>query len=187
VSTEERPAPRRDDDDLLLVGIIARAHGIRGAVIVNPESDFPVERFRVGEVLLAGPLNEDGEATLVPRRILEARFHQGRPVIRFEGIESMTEAERLAGLALRVPAAAVGPLPARTYYRHDLVGCEVVDSTGGTIGRVRAVEGTLERSYLVVPRQGGEAMIPLVDGICLSVDVAGRRIVVDPPEGLLDL
>jgi 16S rRNA processing protein RimM len=123
-------------------------------------------------VLLVGSLA--GPATGVPRRILEARFHQGRPVIRLEGIESMDEAERLAGAALRMPAAALGPLPEGTYYRHDLVGCEVHDVRGTLIGRVTRVEGTLERSYLVVPRQGGEAMIPLVDDICVSVDIAGR-------------
>jgi 16S rRNA processing protein RimM len=167
--------------ELLLVGTIARAHGNRGGVIVNPETDFAGERFRPGEVLVVGP------GAGVPRRILESRFHQGRPVIRLEGIESMDDAERLAGSALRMPASALGPLPDGTYYRHDLVGCEVRDTTGALIGRVTRVEGTLDRSHLVVPRQGGEAMIPLVDGICVSVDLAARQIVVDPPEGLLDL
>jgi 16S rRNA processing protein RimM len=177
----------RDDeaDDLLLVGTVARPHGNRGGVIVNLATDFAADRFKVGEVLVVGSLA--GPATGVPRRILEARFHHGRPVIRLEGIESMDEAERLAGAALRMPAAAIGPLPEGTYYRHDLVGCEVHDVRGTLIGRVTRVEGTLERSHLVVPRQGGEAMIPLVDGICVSVDIAGRRVVVDPPEGLLDL
>ncbi|CAN5627388.1 ribosome maturation factor RimM [soil metagenome] len=174
------------DDDLLLVGTIARAHGLKGAVVVNPETDFPDERFRVGEVLLVGSPGEPG-AGGVPRRIVEARLHQRRPVIRLEGIESVDDAERLAGLALRIPASSAGPLPKDTYYRHDLVGCEVHDTHGAIIGRVRAVEGTLDRSYLVVPREGGEAMIPLVDGICVRVDIAARRVVVDPPEGLLDL
>jgi 16S rRNA processing protein RimM len=180
-----RDAVRRGDDDLLLVGTVARAHGNRGGVIVNPETDFAAERFRAGEVLRVGPLTDP--AAGVPRRILEARFHQGRPVIRLEGIESMNAAEALAGAALHMPASAIGPLPARTYYRHDLVGCEVRDTEGALVGRVIRVEGTLDRSHLVVPRPGGEAMIPLVDGICVSVDIAARRVVVDPPEGLLDL
>ena len=173
--------------DLLLVGIIARPHGLKGAVIVHPVTDFPDERFRAGDTLLIGSADSGDAGPSVSRRILEARFQQGRAVIRFEGIESMTDAEPLAGMALRIPTSAAGPLPDGTYYRHDLVGCEVVDAGGTVIGRVRAVEGTLERSYLLVPRQGGEAMIPLVDGICVSVDIAGRRVVVDPPEGLLDL
>jgi 16S rRNA processing protein RimM len=174
-----------DPGDRLLVGTVARAHGHRGGVIVNPETDFAADRFKEGEVLLVSQVAEPESA--VPRRILESRFHQGRPVIRLEGIESMNDAERLAGAALHMPVSSLGPLPERTYYRHDLVGCEVRDTHGALIGRVTRVEGTLDRSHLVVPRQGGEAMIPLVDGICVSVDIPGRRVVVDPPEGLLDL
>jgi 16S rRNA processing protein RimM len=181
----DEAGPHDRADDLLLVGTIARAHGLRGGVIVNPVTDFAAERFRMGETVLVGPLAEPPSG--VPRRILEARFHQGRPVIRLEGIESITDAEGLAGQALHMPASALGSLPERTYYRHDLVGCEVRDTTGASIGRVTRVEGTLDRSYLVVPRQGGEAMIPMVDGICVSVDIAARQVVVDPPEGLLEL
>jgi 16S rRNA processing protein RimM len=183
--TGDEAGPHDGADDLLLVGTIARTHGLRGGVIVNPETDFAAERFQAGVVLLVGPL-ADAPAG-VPRRILEARFHQGRPVIRLEGIESVTDAEGLAGCALHMRASALGSLPERTYYRHDLVGCEVRDTAGALIGRVTRVEGTLDRSYLVVPRQGGEAMIPMVDGICVSVDIAARQVIVDPPEGLLDL
>lgn len=169
-------------EDQLLVGVIARAHGNRGSVIVNPETDFPDERFKVGEVLLVG-----AEGAGQPRRIRDVRFHQGRPILSLDGIDSMNDAEALAGAELRMPASAVGPLPERTYYRHDLVGCEVRDAAGDVIGRVTGVEGTLERSYLIVARKGGELMIPLVDAICVSVDLAARTIVVNPPEGLLDL
>lgn len=179
------PARADSDGDRLLIGVVGRTHGIKGSVVVNPETDFPADRFHAGAVLFVGPL--DDPAAGVPREVVEARFQSGRPVIRFAGIESMTDAEALAGLALRVPVTAVAPLPEGTYYRHDLVGCQVVDATGAVVGTVKAVEGTLDRSYLIVPRQGGDAMIPLVDGICVRVDVAARRVVIDPPEGLLDL
>jgi 16S rRNA processing protein RimM len=167
-------------DDLLLVGRVARAHGIRGQVIVNLETDFPEERFKAGEVLLVGP---EGE----PREIREVRFHQGRPVIALSGVDTMNDADALAGAELKVPAATVPPLPSGTFYRHDLVGCEVRDNLGRTIGRVAAVEGTLERSRLVVSGDAGEVLIPLVDAICTSVDTAKGLIVVDPPAGLLDV
>lgn len=167
-------------DDLLLVGRIARAHGNRGQVIVNLETDFPEERFKVGEVLLVGV---EGEA----REIRDVRFHQGRPVIALEGVETMNDAEALAGAELKVPASTVPPLPAGVFYRHDLVGCEVRDRGGRLIGRVTAVEGSLERSRLVVAGDRGEVLIPLVANICTCVDTAGQVIVVDPPEGLLDL
>jgi 16S rRNA processing protein RimM len=170
----------RNSDDLLLVGRIARTHGNRGQVIVNPETDFADDRFRVGQVLLVGP----SEQTL-PRRITAARFHQGRPVIALEGVESMNDAEALAGAALWVPASSLPPLPRATYYRHDLVGCEVRDVKDVAVGRVIDVQGPMDRSYLVIDGPRGEVLIPLVETMCVRVDVGARLIVVDPPEGLL--
>jgi 16S rRNA processing protein RimM len=166
-------------DELLLVGRVARPHGIRGQVIVNPETDFPEDRFRIGQVLLVGPADRP-----VEREINEVRFHQGRPILALAGVQTMDDAEVLAGADLWVPQAALDPLPPGTYYRHDLIGCEVRDTLDRTIGRVTAVEGTLDRSHLVID---GDVMLPLVDGICLQVDMAARRIVVDPPEGLIEL
>ena len=107
--------------------------------------------------------------------------------MRWHGVESMDDAEALAGADLNVPASTVPPLPAGVFYRHDLVGCEVRDRDGRSIGRVKAVEGPLERSRLVVSGDRGEVLIPLVAGICTSIDPAGQVIVVDPPEGLIDL
>ena len=123
-------------DDLLLVGRVARAHGNRGQVIVNLETDFPEERFKAGEELLVGPAAE-------AREITEVRFHQGRPVIALRGIETINDAEALAGAELKVRASTVPSLPAGTFYRHDLVGCEVRETNGNVVGRVTAVEGSL--------------------------------------------
>jgi 16S rRNA processing protein RimM len=166
-------------NDLLLVGRVGRAHGIRGQVVVNPDTDFMEDRFRVGQILRVGPAERTREYEIV-----EVRIHQGRPIVRFAGIESMNDAETLAGAELWVPEASLEPLPAGTFYRHDLVGCEVRDVRGTVLGKVTHVEGSLDRSHLVVD---GHMMIPLVDGICVAVDIAGRCITVDPPEGLVDL
>jgi 16S rRNA processing protein RimM len=168
--------------ELILVGRVARAHGNKGQVIVNPETDFPGERFVAGSTLI---VEQAGLAK--ERRIAAVRFQQGRPIIAFDGVETMNDAEALAGAELKVPADALPPLPARTYYRHDLVGCEVRTTGGETVGTVTDVEGTLERSRLVIARQGGEVQVPMVDSICVSVDPAAKTIVIDPPEGLLEL
>jgi 16S rRNA processing protein RimM len=166
--------------DLVLVGRVARAHGSKGQVIVNLDTDFADERFKVGDVLLVGP-----EA--VPRTIRAVRFHHGRPVVALDGVETMSDAEALAGAELKVPAGRADALPEGTFYHYDLVGCEVRDAAGRSIGAVTAVEGTLEMSRLVVDGARGEVLIPLVTDICVSIDIAARRIVIDPPEGLIDL
>lgn len=167
-------------DDLVLVGRVARAHGNKGQVIVNPDTDFAGERFRPGAVVLVGP-------AATPRRIREARFHQGRPVIALEGIETMNDAEALAGAELKVPAGAAGALPPGTFYHYDLIGCLVCDDEDREIGRVTGVEGTMEMSRLIVEGPRGDVLIPLVADICVAIDVGARRIVVDPPEGLIEL
>lgn len=168
--------------ELILVGRIARPHGVRGDVLVNPETDFPEERFAAGRVL---QLELAGRAESVT--IETVRFHQGRPLVGFSGVDTMEAAEAIVGAELKVPEAEIPPLPAGTYYRHDLVGCEVTDTTGQAIGRVTSVDGPLERSRLVIAGPRGEVMVPMVGGILVSVDPAAKRIVVDPPAGLLDL
>lgn len=167
--------------DLILVGRIARAHGIKGQVIVTPATDFLEQRFREGQSLYVG-----AESSPAPRLIRDVRFHQGRPIVRFDGVETMNDAEALAGLELWISAGDVEPLPENVFYRHDLVGCDVVDRTGEPVGTVTAIEGELERSYLIVNGRRGEVMIPLRAEM-VTVDLPSKRITVDPPEGLLEV
>ena len=119
-------------DDLdLLVGRIARTHGIRGDVIVNPETDFPEERFVEGRVLqleMAGTIGAD-------RRSQSVRFHQGRPIVGFAGVETMDAAEALVGRGVEGAGGGDCRRCRRgTYYRHDLVGCEVTTRRGRRSG-----------------------------------------------------
>ena len=169
----------RPENDLLLVGRVARAHGIRGHVIVNPETDFMEDRFRSGQLVLVGPPERTHEY-----EILESRIHQGRPIVRFAGIDTMSAAETLSGADVWKRARDLAPLPAGTFYRHDLVGCDVVDTHGAVVGKVTGVEGSLDRGYLVVDEH---TLIPLVGDICVAVDITARRVTVDPPEGLIEL
>ena len=180
--TDDKPAlsERESKGDLLLVGRVARAHGNRGQVIVNLDTDFAEDRFRAGAVLFVG-----AEAT--PRGIRAVRFHQGRPIVSLEGIDTMNDAEALAGAELKMAAAALPALPAGTYYRHDLVGCEVRTEADESLGRVVDVDGPMERSVLVVDGTQGELLIPLAADICVRIDLKARAIVVTLPEGLLEL
>ena len=169
-------------DDMALVGRIARAHGNRGQVIVDPATDFPDERFKAGSVLHI----RRGDAT-ESVTVENVRFHRGRPIIGLAGVDTMDAAEALAGTELRVGVDELQPLPAGSYYHHDLVGCSVLTPRGETIGHVRAVEGDAAGSRLIVEGTNGDVLIPIVEGICAEIDVAGRKIVIAPPDGLLDL
>jgi 16S rRNA processing protein RimM len=169
-------------DDMVLVGIVARTHGNRGQVIVNSETDFPEQRFRPGATLFARIAGRPVEVL----RVNSVRFQQGRPILGLEGFGSIDDAERLAGAELKVPASEQEPLPDGTFYHHELIGCEVVTVSGEVIGKVTAVEGVGDASRLVVRGPRREVLVPLAQEIC-AVDIAAKRIVLTPPEGLLEV
>jgi 16S rRNA processing protein RimM len=171
-----------DWDQMVLVGRIARPHGIRGQVIVTPETDFVEDRFRSGATFWT----QSARGTEV-LKVTSARVQNGRPVIGFEGFEKIEDVERLAGLDLRVPEDSLLPLEAGAYYVHDLVGCAVETISGEPVGEVKRVEGGAGASVLSVEGRRGEVLVPLAADICLEVDIAGRRIRINPPEGLLEL
>jgi 16S rRNA processing protein RimM len=171
-------------DDAILIGVVARTHGNRGEVVVNPETDFPEDRFHEGAQLLAR--GKDGVDTTL--EVVTMRMHQGRPVILFKGIASMNDAELLAGTELRIAEDDLDEqeLEEGEYYHRDLIGCEVVTESGESIGQVASVDDGHGQARLVVRSRRNEVLIPLADAIC-TVDIAAKRITVRPPEGLLEV
>ena len=168
--------------EMAVVGVVARTRGRHGEVVVNPETDFPEARFRAGGTLF---LERAGEPVAVTIR--DTWFHGGRPVVSFASIETLNEAEKLRGAELRVPEAALHPLPADTWYEHELVGCAVRTVSGEELGTVDGIEGPAGAQRLVVRHAGGEVDVPLVAEICEAIDTEAGSIVVDPPEGLLEV
>jgi len=169
-------------DAAILVGVVARTHGNRGEVIVNPETDFPEERFRKGARLWTR--RRGGEPATLD--VVTMRMHQGLPVIMFAGIGSMNDAELLAGQELRTDEAETGLLDAGDFFHRDLIGCAVVTEAGEPVGTVTAVLDDSAQARLVVAGNRSELLIPLAEEIC-TVDVAAKRITVRPPDGLLEL
>jgi 16S rRNA processing protein RimM len=169
-------------DEMITVGRIVRPQGNRGEVVVESETDFGDERFQPGAVLYAQRMGEIGET-----RVESSRPHAHRWVVGFAGVGTIDEAEALRGVELRIPAGQLRTLDAGQHYVHDLVGCEMQTTTGqvvGTVGDVRLDTGV---PILVVAGARGEVLVPFTEAFCRSVDVAGKRIVIDPPDGLLDV
>ena len=171
-----------DWEAMVLVGRVARAHGNRGRVIVNPDSDFVQDRFRPGNTLYI----RHGDR-VERMSIRDVRFHQHRPIVAFDEVATMTEAEQLASAELRVPMDTLERLPAGVFYHHELTGCRVETVEGAVVGTVSGVEGDGGVNRLVVDAHTGEVLVPLVDEICVQIDLAAAVITIDPPEGLLDL
>ena len=169
-------------DDMAVVGRIARPHGLRGDVVVNPETDFVEERFRVGATFWTKSDRGDEQLT-----VGTVRVQNGHPVVGFDGFARIEDVERLSGLELRVPEETLQSLGAHTYYQHQLVGCGVEMAGGERIGEVTRIDGGISGSLLVVDGRRGEILVPLTQAICVEIDVAAKRIRIDPPEGLLEL
>lgn len=169
-------------DDLILVGRIVRTHGLRGDLVVDPLTDFVEQRFVPGASFRTRAPEGERDVT-----IDAVRIQQERPVIRFAGVATIEAAESLIGWELRVPEATLVPLEPGVYYHHQLVGCVVETTTGEPVGTVVRVEGGSGASVLVADGARGEVLIPLATAICVTIDVGAHRIVVQPPDGLLDV
>jgi 16S rRNA processing protein RimM len=107
--------------------------------------------------------------------------------LKLEGVDSLSQADRLAGLDVFVPEETLKPREDGEFFLFQLVGCAVVDRQGKMAGRVKDVLSVGPGELLLVEREGREILIPFHKSVCVEVDVPGKRICVDPPEGLLDL
>ncbi|MFN0110796.1 MAG: ribosome maturation factor RimM [Blastocatellia bacterium] len=169
-------------DELISIARIARPQGVRGEVIADLLTDFP-DRFSKLDATLVKKAN--GE--LVSLQLENARPHKGRILLKFAGFGDMNAAEALRDARVMITADQLVKLPADNYYEFDLVDCAVTTVAGQFVGQVTGVQNFGAAPLLVVRDGDRERLIPLVSRICLEVDTAQKRIVVDPPDGLLDL
>ena len=161
------------------MGIVAKAHGLRGEVVVDPTTDTP-GRFDPGRVVAAG-LPSGAARTL---KVATSRPFQGRWLVRFEGIETRSDAETLHSAELTIRRDQVAPLPEGRFYRFDLVGLTAKTPQGTTLGRVEEVFATGSNDVLIVRGDHGEILIPLLDTVFRSVDLSSGTIELAPPPGL---
>ena len=179
------------------VARILRPHGRRGEVAAEILTDFPERLTRLDFAQLyddrpgrKSSQEEDSRRVRV-RSCWLSQSRGGQAIFHFEGSDSISDAEKLVGLEIRIPLSERTQLPAGTYYVDDLAGCEIIQKDGETIGRVRDVQATGEgvagTPILIVDSPRGELLIPLAQDICVHVDTAARRIEVVLPEGLRDL
>jgi 16S rRNA processing protein RimM len=166
----------------LVVGRIGHAHGVKGEVSVEVRTDDPDRRYATGSVLATDPPD------LGPLTVEGVRAHHGRLLVRFAGIGDRNAAETLRGILLVVDAATAGETEDGEWWDHDLVGLTAVTTDGRTLGAVTDVVHVPGAPLLaIVDEEARELLVPFVASIVPEVDVAGGRLVVDPPPGLLDL
>jgi 16S rRNA processing protein RimM len=180
-------APKDPLPDTVVVGRIGRPHGVRGLATVEVRTDDPELRFAPGQVLLTDPPARG------PLTVVDRRWHSGTLLLQLaapsgEVYGARETVDTLRGTELLVPVA---DLPAiedpDSFYDHQLVGLAARLPDGTGLGEVTAVRHEAQDLLVVRRPDGGEVLVPFVGALVPSVDLAGGFLVVDPPEGLLDL
>jgi 16S rRNA processing protein RimM len=168
----------------LVVGRISRPHGVRGEVAVDVRTDDPELRLVAGAVLTTEP------AAAGPLTVARTRWHSGRLLVTFTGIEDRNGADELRGVLLVVDSDELEDVADPDEFRdHQLIGLAVVGPDGEQVGEVADVLH-YGQDLLVVSgagqRAGTEIMIPFVSAIVPEVDLGAGLLRIDPPPGLLD-
>ncbi len=165
--------------DRIPAGYVRRAHGIHGDVVVRGMLQDAVDRFVQGALLFT---NEDE-----PREfeIAAVRGHQGDFIVSFVGISDRNAADGLKGVQFPIGRSERRELEPGEWWPEDLVGCSVVTVEGETVGTVTdVITGAAQDRLVVETPEGANGEVPLVDELVPTVDIEGRLIVVDLPEGL---
>lgn len=170
--------PRNCSQDDVLIGVIVGAHGVAGEVKVIPQSDFP-ERFAQLETVFVKQGNQAR-----PLAVTESRCHPGRGqvILRFEGIDDREAAAALRGAEVYIPVSQLMPLAEGQYYQFQVLGLEVVTTTGKSLGRVTEILRTGANDIYVTEC----ALIPALDSVVKQIDPERSRILIEPMAGLLD-
>lgn len=176
------------EPERLVVGHVSKPHGNRGEVFVWPLTDRPEEVFATGRSLLLG--DEEGEVEDgAPELVVEASraFKRGM-LVRLRGVESRESAEALARRYLLAPLEVLDPLAEGEVFYHQLLGAVVDTIAGERVGTVREVYETEPAHLLEVESpEGRRHLIPFTERVVRLVDREGRRVVIDPPAGLLEI
>jgi len=168
---------------IVVIGEITRAHGLHGELRVAPLTDHP-ERFAdLTDCVLWDRARDARE----PRRITGARRQGTAILLSLAGCSTVEAASALVGRLVALPETEALPLPPGQFYPWQLEGCRVLTDDGREVGRVTRNEHSAAQDLWVVSDGVGECLIPAVAEIVLEVDVAAGRVVIRPPDGLLEL
>jgi 16S rRNA processing protein RimM len=177
-----------------IVGLIRKAQGIRGEVVVEPLTDKPDVVFASGSRVFAGTAGGDlavihdvkGEEEIPTLTISEAKPFKKGLIVRFEELQDRDSAELWRGRYLLAPFSELPPLADDEVYLHDLIGMAVVSVTGERLGEVTTYYELPQGVMLDVRKASGSALIPYRPEIIVRTDIEARTIVINDALGLLD-
>jgi 16S rRNA processing protein RimM len=176
---------RQTDGPWTILARLVRPQGRHGEILADILTDFP-ERFADRRRLFL----VSSETSQPPVREVSLEnywLHKGRVVLKITGVDSINEADTLRGLLVAIPTSERAALTDGSVYIGDLIGCEVIDlNTSRTVGVVTNVDREASLLEVKTP-MGEEALVPFARAYLVTMDIAGKRIEMRLPEGLLDI
>jgi len=167
----------------LKVGKIVNTHSLRGEVKVISSTDFEEERFKKGSKLLITRGNQ-----LIREVIVESyRNHKNFLLVKFEGIDSVEEAEKLKNLQIKIDSDEVGELEENEFYFHEIIGCQVFDENDRNLGEIIDILTPGANDVWVIKgEKGKEILIPYIEDVVKQIDIINKKVNIEVMEGLID-
>ena len=171
--------------DFLNVGKIVNTQGIRGEVRVVSKTDFSEERYKVGNELFLFQENKQPLSLIIKSH----RKHKNFDIVSFENHPNINDVEKYRDGILKISKDVIGELEENAFYYHEIVGLEVYDEEGELLGTIKEILSPGANDVWVIGQNkkgAKDILIPYIESVVKSVDVAGNRVDVEIPEGLLD-
>ena len=167
----------------LKVGKIVNTHSLKGEVKVISSTDFEEERFKKGSKLLITRGNQ-----LIREVVVQSyRNHKNFLLVKFEGIDSVEEAEKLKNLQIKIDSDEVGELEENEFYFHQIIGCEVFDENDKNLGEIIDILTPGANDVWVIKGENGkEILVPYIEDVVKKIDITSKKVNIEVMEGLID-
>ena len=167
----------------LKVGKIVNTHSLKGEVKVISSTDFEEERFKKGSKLLITRGNQ-----LIREVVVQSyRNHKNFLLVKFEGIDSVEEAEKLKNLQIKIDSDEVEELEENEFYFHQIIGCEVFDENDKNLGEIIDILTPGANDVWVIKGENGkEILIPYIEDVVKKIDIISKKVNIEVMEGLID-
>ena len=169
-------------EDCFYLGKIVKKYSFKGELLVKLDTDNPSTYTKMESVFI------DKNKSLIPFFIERSSLHKSTLLrVKFEDIDSEEDADKLLKSELYLPLEFLPQLTGNKFYYHEIVGFEAEDLSFGLVGIVKGVNDTTNQAILEIDRNGSEILIPLIDDFIKSVDRELKKIILEVPEGLIDI
>ncbi|GAB1307950.1 ribosome maturation factor RimM [Urechidicola sp. KH5] len=169
-------------DDCFYLGKIVRKHSFRGEVVIKLDTDEPHLYENLESVFVQHGAN------LIPFFMEKTLLQKGNQLrVKFEGVDTEADAEALMKSSIYLPLSLLPKLEGNKFYFHEVIGFQLEDVNQGIVGEITGINDTTAQPLFEVDREGVELLIPMIDHFIKKVDRSNRTILVETPEGLIDL